>query len=89
MVRRRRPRARRLRRDGPRRGGARGSPDLRDPETLYEDDDLLADERPDFDDAAAADEGDAEGDNEGNEADAVDDGDLDVDDLDLDREYPS
>ncbi|WP_284013906.1 hypothetical protein [Halobaculum litoreum] len=64
-------------------------PDLRDPETLYEDDDLLADERPDFDDAAAADEGDAEGDNEGNEADAVDDGDLDVDDLDLDREYPS
>ncbi|MFC6785701.1 hypothetical protein ACFQFH_07250 [Halobaculum halobium] len=70
-------------------------PDLRDPETLYEDDDLLVDERPDFDEEsdAAGDEApdaDAAGEAEANadDGDEADD-DLSVDDLDLDREYPT
>ena len=62
-------------------------PDLRDPETLYEDDDLLADERPDLDDAAESADDDAGDDTDAGEAD--DDDDLSVDDLDLDREYPT
>ena len=71
-------------------------PDLRDPEDLYEDDDLLADERPDFDDESSdtdagttggtADEG-ADVDTDADTADTDDD--LSVDDLDLDREYPT
>ncbi|QZX99337.1 hypothetical protein [Halobaculum rubrum] len=74
-------------------------PDLRDPEDLYEGEDLLADERPDFeaesDDTGAvadADDGSAE-DADGDDVDADTatdaDDDLSVDDLDLDREYPT
>ncbi|MXR42293.1 hypothetical protein GRX01_13220 [Halobaculum sp. WSA2] len=62
-------------------------PDLRDPEDLYEDDDLLADERPDFEGGSG---GDADSADAVEEADGSTPGDEEDDfDLDLDREYPT
>ncbi|WP_435129205.1 hypothetical protein [Halobaculum sp. D14] len=57
-------------------------PDLPDPEDVYDrEQELLEDERPDFDDSADGAAGDADG-----SAPDLDDADLD---LDLDREYPT
>ncbi|UIO98778.1 hypothetical protein Hbl1158_09515 [Halobaculum sp. CBA1158] len=64
-------------------------PDLPDPGELYEDDDeMLADERPDFEEGEGSGVSDTAGDADDDGDDEGDDG-LSVDDLDLDREYPT
>ena len=65
-------------------------PDLPDPEELYDlDEDLLADERADFDDGEAGASDDGTDEAAADAAAGTDDGDGEFDDLDLDREYPT